>query len=148
MLAALAVLGWPDDREASAHVEEDGHEVTPAGHYWSIVCDALAAADLAADLEREEHGTLGSNPGQRERVTRAIRTLHGIEKRRLQAGRDGDGQLASDLANLHLHEIAELSAADLRALVTRLVVVTLNPADMPRCEHCTRLTLDCGEVEP
>lgn len=50
VLAALAVLGWPDDRERSAHIEEDGYEVTPVGHYWSIVCDVLAAADLAAEL--------------------------------------------------------------------------------------------------
>lgn len=51
ILAALDVLGWPDDRAASAHVEEDGFEVTPAGHYWDTMTEVLAAARDADDAE-------------------------------------------------------------------------------------------------
>ena len=47
VLAALEVLGWPDDREASAHIEPDGHEVTPARHYWDLVTSVLDAAAAA-----------------------------------------------------------------------------------------------------
>lgn len=56
VLAALGVLGWPDDRDGSAHVEEDGHEVTPTGHYWSIVEDVLRAADAAG---LHQNGSVG-----------------------------------------------------------------------------------------
>lgn len=42
-LAVLEVLGWPDDREGSAHVEDDGHEVTPPGHYWEVAQDIVRA---------------------------------------------------------------------------------------------------------
>jgi hypothetical protein len=47
ILAALEVLGWPDDREASAHVEPDGFWVTPARHYWDTVTSVLDAAAAA-----------------------------------------------------------------------------------------------------
>jgi hypothetical protein len=49
VLAALAVLGWADDREASAHVEPDGYEVTPPRHYWEVMEEVIRAADTAAD---------------------------------------------------------------------------------------------------
>lgn len=48
VLAALAELGWPDDRAGSAHVEPGGYEVTGAGHYWDIACAVIRAADAAA----------------------------------------------------------------------------------------------------
>lgn len=44
VLAILAVLGWPDDRAASAHVEPEGYEITSAGSYWSLAADAVFAA--------------------------------------------------------------------------------------------------------
>lgn len=47
VLAALEVLGWPDDRERSAHIEDDGTEVTPARHYWDLVTSVLDAAAAA-----------------------------------------------------------------------------------------------------
>lgn len=47
VLAALEVLGWPDDRERSAHIEEDGYEVTPRWHYWDLVTSVLNAAAAA-----------------------------------------------------------------------------------------------------
>ena len=46
--AALEVLGWPDDRKMSAHVEPDGFHITPPGHYWQTMSDVLTAAELAA----------------------------------------------------------------------------------------------------
>lgn len=48
VLAALEVLGFPDDREASAHVEDDGHQLTERGQYWELVSDVISAADAAA----------------------------------------------------------------------------------------------------
>jgi hypothetical protein len=47
ILAALGVLGWPDDRERSAHVEPDGHEAAPPGHYWKTVTEVIEASDAA-----------------------------------------------------------------------------------------------------
>jgi hypothetical protein len=46
--AALDVLGWPDDRYDSAHVEPDGFHVTAPGHYWELVVEVLLAADRAS----------------------------------------------------------------------------------------------------
>lgn len=47
VIAALAVAGWPDDRAGSAHVEDDGYEITPAGHYWELMTDIIQVADAA-----------------------------------------------------------------------------------------------------
>jgi hypothetical protein len=47
VLAALDVLGWPDDRDRPAHIEDDGSEVVSKGTYWGIVIDILRAADEA-----------------------------------------------------------------------------------------------------
>lgn len=93
VLAALNVLGWPDDREMSAHVEPDGYHVTPAGLYWEIVSEALAAADLPArrrvgpvDVQR----TAG--------LLRAAATMYG----------DEDVLAAADLLEWQSLEIARL----------------------------------------
>jgi hypothetical protein len=43
VLAALQALGWPDDRDGSAHVEDDGYQVTPARHYWDTVTAVVQA---------------------------------------------------------------------------------------------------------
>lgn len=51
VLAALDVLGWPDDRDGSAHAEPDGYEVTPARHYWELVSDVIRATDAARLVE-------------------------------------------------------------------------------------------------
>lgn len=48
VLAVLEQLGWPDDRAASAHVEPDGWQLSPAGHYYSLAEDVVRAADAAA----------------------------------------------------------------------------------------------------
>jgi len=55
----LDTLGWPDDRAASAHVEADGHQVTPAGLYWELAGDVAevvltAAAPLIEAEVREQ----------------------------------------------------------------------------------------------
>jgi hypothetical protein len=46
VLAALEVLGWPDDREGSC----DGG-FTPRGEYWELAEDVVRAADDAATKE-------------------------------------------------------------------------------------------------
>ena len=51
VLAALEVLGWPDDREDAAR-DPEGPSYGPPGLYWEIVEDVIRAADAASS---EQH---------------------------------------------------------------------------------------------
>lgn len=61
VLAALDVLGWPDDRGGSAHVEPDGYEVCPARWYWDLVTEVARAV-----LDAGGGGGLDSPQGSNE----------------------------------------------------------------------------------
>lgn len=133
----------PDPRRERLREALDGLYLSEAGTGHAVRLDDVLGRLDAAGLTFPP-GKDGRNPGQRERVTDLIQNLHGVEKRRLQAGRDGDKQLSSDLAEMNRRIVGEMSPPDMRSLILRLVVPTLNPAEWPRCEHCGRLTLDCG----
>lgn len=60
VLAALEILGWPDDREHSAHVEPDGFHLTAPGHYYGTAEDAIRAADEAGDTTPADRVTAAS----------------------------------------------------------------------------------------
>lgn len=42
-LAVLREMGWPDDREFSAHVEPDSYQLTPPGAYWDAAREIAEA---------------------------------------------------------------------------------------------------------
>lgn len=46
VLAALEVLGWPDDREDAAR-DSEGPSCLPPGVYWELAEDVVRAADAA-----------------------------------------------------------------------------------------------------
>lgn len=75
ILAALEVMGWPDDRQASADVEPDGWELTGAGHYWATMEDVIRAADQAAPAPVTDIVTLCGSTRFRDAFHHANREL-------------------------------------------------------------------------
>lgn len=89
--AALESLGWPDDRAESAHVEPDGHVVSPLGAYWDTVAELVDGVLTGVYWHLRDHadGYRAASPTS----DAASHRLHGWYARGIEAG-------ARDLAGL------------------------------------------------
>lgn len=74
-LAVLREMDWPDDRQASAHIEPDGYQVTPPGTYWDMAQDVAGAviSAMKAIIRADERAKVA------EEIAKAIEADDGGE---------------------------------------------------------------------